>query len=136
MNVLLTCAGRRNYLVDYFKDAMDGKGRVLAADQSDSAPALQIADASFVLPNVYNPEYIDRLLSVCLHERVRLVIPLNDLELPILAEHKERFFAEGIIVAVSDADVVATCFDKCQTLRFAQEHGIAKIGRASCRETV
>ena len=62
MNVLLTCAGRRNYLVDYFKDAMDGKGRVLAADQSDSAPALQIADASFVLPNVYNPEYIERLL--------------------------------------------------------------------------
>lgn len=125
MNVLLTCAGRRNYLVDYFKDALGGKGRVLAADQSASAPALQCADASFVLPNVYEPDYIDRLLSLCLREKIGLVIPLNDLELPVLAEHKTRFLGEGIKVAVSDADVVTTCFDKCQTLRFAEKHGIA-----------
>ncbi len=125
MNVLLTCAGRRNYLVDYFKDAIGGKGRVLAADQSESAPALQEADAAFVLPNVYAPNYIDRLLSLCRHEQVRLVIPLNDLELPVLAEHKARFLSEGIIVAVSDANIVTTCFDKCQTLRFAEKNGIA-----------
>jgi carbamoyl-phosphate synthase large subunit len=124
VNVLLTCAGRRNYLVEYFKKSLNGQGRVLAADQSKSAPALQEADASFVLPNVYAPDYIDRLLSLCRREQVRLVIPLNDLELPVLAENKNRFLDEGTIIAVSDPDVVATCFDKCQTLRFAQEHGI------------
>jgi carbamoyl-phosphate synthase large subunit len=125
VNVLLTCAGRRNYLVEYFKKSIGGHGRVLAADQSKSAPALQEADASFVLPNVYDPDYIDSLLSLCQREQVRLVIPLNDLELPILAENKSRFCDEGTIIAVSDPDVVAACFDKGQTLQFAQKNGIA-----------
>ncbi len=32
MNVLLTCAGRRNYLVHYFREALAGRGQVYAAD--------------------------------------------------------------------------------------------------------
>ena len=125
MNVLLTCAGRRNYLVDYFKQAVGGRGRVLAADQSASAPALQAADEAYVVPGVFDPDYIERLLSICKSRRVGLVIPLNDLELPVLAENKARFQSEGIIVVVSDASVVHICFDKYQTLEFAKKHGIA-----------
>ena len=41
MNVLLTCAGRRTYLVTAFKAAVGGAGRVLACDASADAPALQ-----------------------------------------------------------------------------------------------
>jgi carbamoyl-phosphate synthase large subunit len=53
------------------------------------------------------------------------VIPLNDLELPLLAENKTRFQSEGTIVVVSDAKVVNICFDKYQALEFAKKHGIA-----------
>ncbi len=125
MNVLLTCAGRRNYLVDYFKLALGDKGRVFAADNSDIAPALQAADEAFIVPNVYDPIYIDRLLSICKIQHVRMVISLNDLELPILAENKARFYREGIIIAVSDRSVIDTCFDKWQTFEFASKYGIA-----------
>ena len=44
-----------------------------------------------VVPEVYAPDYIDRLLDICRKHAVRAVIPLNDLDLPILACAKHRF---------------------------------------------
>jgi len=125
MNVLLTCAGRRNYLVDYFKQALGDIGQVFAADNSAIAPALQAADKAFIVPNVDELNYIDQLLSICQSQHVRMVIPLNDLELPVLAANRDRFDREGIIVVVSDANVINTCFDKWQSFVFASKHGIA-----------
>ena len=124
MNVLLTCAGRRNYLVNYFQQALGNKGIVFAADQLENAPALQDADAMFVMPDVYNPGYIDNLFSICKNNNVRLVVPLNDLELPVLAESKKRFYQEGILLAVSDTGVVEKCLNKIKTVTFAETHNI------------
>ena len=50
INILLTCAGRRNYLVDYFRQALAGRGQVFASDAALSAPALQEADRAFQVP--------------------------------------------------------------------------------------
>jgi len=125
MNVLLTCAGRRNYLVGYFKQALGDRGQVFAADNSALAPAFQDADKAFIVSNVYDPDYINQLLTICKSQHVRMVIPLNDLELPVLAENKDLFDREGIIVVVSDANVINTCFDKWQSFVFASKRGIA-----------
>jgi len=125
MNILLTCAGRRNYLVGYFKQALIDKGLVFTADNSGNAPALQESDGAFIVPTVYDPNYVNRLLSICKTHQVRMIIPLNDLELPILAENKVRFNREGIIVIVSDVNAIDTCFDKWKAYSFASENGIA-----------
>ena len=79
MNVLLTCAGRRNYLVGYFKQALGDRGQVFAADNSALAPAFQDADKAFIVSNVYDPDYINQLLTICKSQHVRMVIPFNDL---------------------------------------------------------
>lgn len=125
MNVLLTCAGRRNYLVQFFRDALGPEGRVYAADASSSAAALAEADAAFVLPRLDDPVYIPRLLAVCREWRVRMVIPLNDYEIPLLAAHRERFIAAGTFPVVSAPAVVVTCLDKWAASVFLREHGIA-----------
>ena len=91
MNVLFTCAGRRNYLLEYFREAMGGKGKILAADMSRTAPAMAVADVKHVVPAVYASDYVDRILSICSEEAVDLLISLNDLELPVLAPHRNRF---------------------------------------------
>lgn len=117
MNVLLTCAGRRNYLVRYFREALQGRGRVLAADASPNAPALQEADGWFTLPPVCEPGYVGELLERCRTQGVRLLVSLNDLELPVLAHERERFQQAGVLVAVSSPDVVERCFDKWEMAR-------------------
>ena len=36
VNILFTCAGRRNYLINYFRDALKGGGKVVAVLDIDS----------------------------------------------------------------------------------------------------
>ncbi|HSC29062.1 MAG TPA: ATP-grasp domain-containing protein [Vicinamibacterales bacterium] len=125
MNVLLTCAGRRNYMVEFFRAALEGRGRVYAADCSRDAPALHEADRAFVVPPIGHAEYIEHLLELCRANEVGLLVPLNDLELPVLARHRERFRAERTVAVVSSPEVIDACFDKWVTARFLASCGVA-----------
>lgn len=124
MNVMLTCAGRRNYLVNFFQAALHDRGYVLAGDASLEAAALQEADKSVLLPLVSDPNYFDRLFDLCQDCQIRLLIPLNDLELPLLARQRDRFLKIGTILVVSSPAVIDTCFDKWATFQFLENHGI------------
>lgn len=124
MNVLLTCAGRRNYLVQFFREALGGEGKIFAADASPHAPALREADEAFVLPRLDDPNYLDQLLAVCQERRVDLLIPLNDYELPLLARHRNCFRAIGTLPVISSPAVIETCYDKWRAFRFLEANGI------------
>ncbi len=122
-NVLLTCAGRRNYLIRYFREALDGRGEIMASDVSGSASAMQEADRAFIVPPVYDPEYFDRLLALCREHQVRLLLSLNDLELPLLARQREKFLAVGTIPVVSSPAVIDLCFRQTGHLAISAEAG-------------
>ena len=87
MNILFTCAGRRTYLLKYFKENMAEGDKVVATDMQLSAPALQAADVKLQVPAVYDPEYVKITLRICEEQKIHALISLNDLELPILAEN-------------------------------------------------
>jgi carbamoyl-phosphate synthase large subunit len=115
MNVLLTCGGRRTYLVRFFKEALRGRGRVLACDCASTAPALAEADVPLLVPPVAAPEYLAALLAICQRHAVRLVISVNEQELPLLAREAQRFQVLGTVPVVSAPKVIATCQDKWAT---------------------
>lgn len=125
MNILLTCAGRRNYLLNFFQEALGNQGKVFAGDATIEAPTLQEADESFLLPRINHSEYFEKLLDICQQKQVRLIIPLNDLELPYLAKQRDRFLAIGTIPVVSSPEVIDICFDKFATFQFLENLGIA-----------
>ncbi|MBD2521578.1 ATP-grasp domain-containing protein [Nostoc sp. FACHB-133] len=125
MNVMLTCVGRRNYLVKLFQEALENRGLVFAGDTSLEAPALQEADKSFLLPPVNHEDYFDKLLYICEQYQVRLLIPLNDLELPLLAKQRDRFLNIGTIPVISSSEVIDICFDKLATFKFLNSLGIS-----------
>ena len=125
MNVLLTCAGRRNYLVGYFQKALDGRGSVLAADANADASSLYEADQALVVPLVSDRGYVDALLEICRQNQVRLLVPLNDLELPVIAARRSDFAAIGTLPLVSSPHVIDICFDKWKTAAFLQEIGLS-----------
>ena len=52
MNILFTCAGRRTYLLKYFKENMSSEDKVVATDMQLTAPALQVADVKLQVPAV------------------------------------------------------------------------------------
>ena len=124
MNILFTCAGRRTYLLKYFKEQLNGDGLIIGADMQLSAPALSVADIAVAVPGVYDEHYVDTLLRVCQQYQVNMLISLNDLELPILADAKARFVEKGICLVVSDQEVIDICFDKYQTAKFVRSIGL------------
>lgn len=124
MNILFTCAGRRTYLLKYFKEEMKGNGKVIATDMQLSAPALTVADIKIQVPAVYDPLYVDRTLEICEKYDVKALISLNDLELPILAAEKSRFASIGTTVIVSDKEIIDIAFDKYKTAKWVEAQGL------------
>lgn len=124
MNILFTCAGRRTYLLKYFKENMQFGDRIVATDMQLTAPALQVADMKIQVPAVYDPEYINITLDICKEHKIDALLSLNDLELPILAAQKEKFEALGVKVIVSDPQVIEICFDKYKTAQWVDSLGL------------
>ena len=124
MNILFTCAGRRNYLINFFKDELNGEGLVIAADMQMTAPAMASADRKIIVPPVYASNYIDSLLDICKSHEVRAVVSLNDLELPILADNIDKFDAIGSKIIVAPSEAIDIAFDKKRTIEFATALGI------------
>ncbi len=125
MNILFTCAGRRNYLIQYFKKIIGDSGKTIAVDSDTMAPAFADADISITVPPLYDKSYMAALLEIINDYKVDLVIPLNDLELPIMASNKEQLQANGAKVIISDPDLIDLCSDKWRTYSFFKDLKIA-----------
>ena len=124
MNILFTCAGRRTYLLKYFKEQLGSEGKIIGADMQLTAPALSAADERVLVPAVYDEHYVDALLEICEAHFVDVLISLNDLELPILADKKSLFEEIGTRVLVSSPEVIDICFDKLKTSAFIESLGL------------
>lgn len=124
MNILFTCAGRRTYLLKYFKENLSEGDLVVATDMQLSAPALQVADIKLQVPAVYDPDYINITLDICKEYKIDALLSLNDLELPILADNKSKFEELGVKLIVSSPEVIDICFDKYKTAKWIESIGL------------
>src|SRR5690606_10737467 len=124
MNILLTSAGRRSYLVDYFKEAWKGYGEVHASNSSIQSTALFHADKFVLSPEIHDEHYRDFLLEYCRGNRIGVIVPLFDVDLPVLAVFKEAFAAEGIEIIVASLEALRICNDKWYTFETLRDHEI------------
>ena len=127
-NVLITSAGRRVSLVQYFLHAVSGVsgGKVIAVDMKPAlSAACQIADESEAICSVTDPNYVDQLLEVCRRHDVSLVVPTIDTELLLLANLRTEWADKyNINIAISEPGFVAQCRDKRETSRLFASLGI------------
>ncbi|HEA30863.1 MAG TPA: ATP-grasp domain-containing protein [Leeuwenhoekiella sp.] len=128
MNVLITSAGKRVSLVKIFKSEainQDPNAKVMATDANPAlSAACEVADASFKVPKVTDPFYVQILLEICKNNEIDLIIPTIDTELLILAENKQLFQEVGTIPIISDKNFINKCRDKRIIHEFFDENGI------------
>lgn len=129
MNILILSAGTRDKVVQYFMKELAGRGRVIATDCSNLAPAVYEADAFYLVPRITAPDYLDVILDICKKEKITGVFSLIDPELSLLAKERERFLAVGATPIVSDYELVETCFDKYRMFEMLQK---MQIPTAKC----
>ena len=106
INILILSAGTRDKVVQYFKEALAGKGKVIATDCSPYAPAIYEADEYVLVPRITEPGYLDKILEICREKQITGVLSLIDPELSLLADNKERFLEVGTVPIVPDAKQV------------------------------
>jgi carbamoyl-phosphate synthase large subunit len=127
INVLITAASRRVPLIQAFVQALKRrgiKGNVITTDMNNLSPGLYFGSRHYIVPLTTDVQYIPIIKSICFRERIDLLIPTIDDELPIFGKHIEDFSAMGIRVAVSSERTGLICNDKYETAQFLSGKGI------------
>jgi carbamoyl-phosphate synthase large subunit len=119
MVVLLTSVGQRVDIARAFRAA---GATTLGVDADPLAPALYHCDRRVVVPRIADPEYVPTLAALREEHDVRLVVPLNDLDFPVLASERDRL--APALVLLPDPEVSARMSDKLVAHRFFVAHGI------------
>jgi carbamoyl-phosphate synthase large subunit len=117
--VLFTSVGQRVDIVRAFRAA---GAAALGVDADPLAPALYHCDHRVVVPRIADSAYVPTLIELAREHDVRLVVPLNDLDFPILARERARL--APALVLLPDAEVAARMSDKLEAHRFFVESGI------------
>jgi carbamoyl-phosphate synthase large subunit len=128
LNVLMTAGSRRVPLLEGLRRSLRDlhlAGSVHVTDVNPLSPTMLVADRAHLVPMSNDPSYIDRIVAICEEERIGLVVPTIDDELPIFSEARERFARMGTRVAVSDAFVTSLCNDKYAACAYLRDRGIA-----------
>ena len=119
MVVLLTSVGQRVDIARAFRAA----GAVtLGVDADPFAPALYHCDRRVIVPRIADPSYVPALAALREEHDVRLVVPLNDLDFPVLARAREQL--APALVLLPNADASARMSDKLEAHHFFVANGI------------
>jgi len=129
LNVLITAGSRRVPLVQAFQRALrlTGGGRVVVADINPLSPTVCSTERSYHAPLSTDSEYLDVIAGICQSERIGLIVPTIDDELPVFAGAVDRFAGSGVKVAVSPLATATICNDKLATCRVLAEQGVAAV---------
>jgi carbamoyl-phosphate synthase large subunit len=119
MVVMLTSVGQRVDIARAFRAA---GATTLGIDADPLAPALYHCDRRVIVPRIADPAYVPTLAALREEHDVRLVIPLNDLDFPVLARERRRL--APALVLLPDPEVSARMSDKLEAHRFFVSSGI------------
>jgi carbamoyl-phosphate synthase large subunit len=109
-NILFTSVGRRNYMIPFFRECFTGK--IYASNSIKQTSGMFEADEAFVSPPIKSEAYIPFLLDLCQKKQIKLIVPLFDMDLSVLAKDIELFNQIGTKVIVSETETIEKCFDK------------------------
>jgi carbamoyl-phosphate synthase large subunit len=104
------------------------KSYVVGTDYFPSAVGLYWVDSGYILPDILKQdineeEWLNCLVEIIVKEKIDIVLPGLDFEIPILSKHKS-FIEEktGTIVLVSSEEVVKVGNDKWETVNYLKNN--------------
>lgn len=91
VNILFTSVGRRVEFIRLFKKAyidlrLDGK--IIATDIDPLAPSLREVHGFYIVPRTSEDGFIPAIVEICHSEKINLVFPLIDPDIPVLARNR------------------------------------------------
>ncbi|ATA89112.1 carbamoyl phosphate synthase [Capnocytophaga stomatis] len=127
MNILLCSVGRRARLLQDLKKTLEGRGKLVATDNSNTAPALYFADKNYVVPKITDSDYLDVILDICKRENIQAITTFIDPEIEILSKNRELFLSNGVLPLCPSAKTAFLCFDKYEMFKYLKEKNINTV---------
>ncbi|MGO2034842.1 MAG: ATP-grasp domain-containing protein [Brevibacterium sp.] len=118
--IIISSAGRRLYLIDWFQEAFEAlgiDGRVIIAENDPTSSSASYGDVGRCLPKYDDPDYGPELMSLVAEFDAKLFVSANDYEL--MHVHVNSGLANslresGVLVPGVSAAWQAGCADKLQ----------------------
>lgn len=75
-----------------------------------------------VPPATHSQSYVARLLELCEKERISHVLPLTDVEVDVLSEHRQHFDTRDIVLCISSPSAISIARNKLAMHNFFAMH--------------
>ena len=112
-------------LIKLFRKEFGDQAKLLGASNDPSSPSFFFLDHVFRVPKrIDTDEHAHRLLEICRKERIDVLIPLVDPELPVIAKYRDEFQKVGTTAMISRYESVRIASDKILTYEFFVKAGI------------
>ncbi|PFG39101.1 carbamoyl-phosphate synthase large subunit [Georgenia soli] len=129
VTVVIGSAGRRLYLIEWFRDALarlDVDGEVVATEHDPTSASFGFADRGVVMPAYSDAAYAPAMLDLFERARPALFVSVNDYELQLLSEGlADRLRATGCAVAGLSRAAQEQASDKYLMARLLGRAGVA-----------
>ena len=126
LNVLITGAGA-NFnpdLIRCLKDNGEREIKVVATDCIDDGFTKSYSDVFRLVPRVGDDSFVSEMLRVCKEERVDILLPTIDDEIPLLIKDTDKFKHIGTTISASNIHSVNVCMNKRKLYDVMQKFGI------------
>lgn len=127
MNVLVTSLSRKVPLLEVVRQALRSSpagGVLWGADADPECVGRYFADRFWEMPPLSEPDASQRLLEFCSGQRIGLLIPTRDGELPLLAELRDELAERGTYVPIGTTEAIDVCLDKLRFHDHCRHEGI------------
>ncbi|MBI3631433.1 MAG: ATP-grasp domain-containing protein [Candidatus Staskawiczbacteria bacterium] len=130
INILFTSVGNKISLIKSFKKAFHDlkmPGKTIGVDSDAFSAGLYIADKGYVVPSFESSHFFEKLVKICLKEKVSAVVPTRDEDLLFFSKYKNKFDGVGIKILVSSFEPVSICADKWKFYLYLKKVGLPAI---------
>lgn len=113
-NLLITSINKKVPLIKAVRSASSRFGiinQIIGADSDANCIGRYFVDDFWEMPPIVGLS-IDDLIKYCHTNQIAYIIPTRDGELLFFANHKQTLREQGIMVMISDPQVINICFDK------------------------
>ncbi|MBT7040942.1 MAG: ATP-grasp domain-containing protein [Bacteroidetes bacterium] len=101
---------------------------IIGTDYFSSAVGLYWVNKGYLLPDILRSEisetqWVESLIDIINKEKINIVLPGLDFEIPILARNKSTIEKQtGVVLVVSSKEIVTVADDKWETVKYLKDN--------------
>ena len=99
--------------------------RIITTDMHPLGVGIYRGEKGYLVPAAKSPEYINKVIKICIDEQIDIIFVGSDPELPVFADNKTRIEREtNAKVIISSPEHIRIGNDKWQTVTFLKNNGL------------